>query len=164
VTFSVGDALFATYFFIAEMLAKGDDNVLGGDGDDLVLGGTGDDRLLGGAVIDIFALESGDEGSIGTPAVDTIGDFAVGTNGDVLDLSNMLQGEDLGSLASYLDFSFDVVTGDTTISIDVDGNSGSFETSQQVVFTYVDLTANGTLSNQDILDSLLSSGNLIVDQ
>lgn len=82
----------------------------------------------------------------------------------MLDLSDMLQGEDLASLADYFSFSFNSGTGDTTISIDVDGNSGVFETSQQIVLTDVDLTANGTLSNQDILNNLLSSGNLIVDQ
>ncbi|MCP4768146.1 MAG: tandem-95 repeat protein, partial [Gammaproteobacteria bacterium] len=142
----------------------GNDVLLGDDGDDRLIGGSGDDSLIGGAGIDIFALESGDEGTLGTPAVDTIADFAVGTNGDVLDLSDMLQGEDLGSLADYFEFSFDSGTGDTTISIDVDGNSGSFEASQKVVLTDVDLTSNGTLSNQDILDNLLSSGNLIVDQ
>jgi Ca2+-binding RTX toxin-like protein len=142
----------------------GNDSLFGDAGDDILIGGSGDDNLLGGAGIDIFALESGDEGSVGTPAVDTIGDFAVGTNGDVLDLSDMLQGENLGSLADYFSFSFDSGTGATTISIDVDGNSGVFETSQQVVLADVDLTANGTLSNQEILDNLLSAGNLIVDQ
>jgi Ca2+-binding RTX toxin-like protein len=142
----------------------GDDELFGDAGDDILIGGSGDDSLLGGAGIDIFALESGDEGGVGTPAIDTIGDFAVGTNGDVLDLSDMLQGEDLGSLSDYFSFNFNSGTGATTISIDVDGNSGVFETSQQIVLTDVDLTAGGTLTNQDILDNLLNSGNLIVDQ
>ena len=35
------------------------------------------------------------EGTVGTPAVDTIADFTVGIGGDVLDLSDMLQSEDL---------------------------------------------------------------------
>ena len=142
----------------------GNDDLFGDAGDDILIGGSGDDNLLGGAGIDIFALESGDEGSVVTPAIDTIGDFAVGVNGDVLDLSDMLQGEDLGSLADFLEFSYDGGTGATTISVDVDGNSGVFETSQQIVLSDVDLTANGTLSNQAILDNLLSTGNLIVDQ
>ena len=55
----------------------------------------------GGNGIDIFALESGDEGTVGSAAVDTISDFAVDVDGVVLDLSDMLQGEDLGSLASF---------------------------------------------------------------
>ena len=142
----------------------GNDTLLGGEGDDILIGGAGNDSLLGGAGIDIFALESGDEGTVGSPAVDTIEDFVTGANGDVLDLSDMLQGEDLGSLADYFEFSYDAVSGDTTISIDVDGNSGTFDTSQQIVLNDVDLTAGGTLSNQDILDNLLNNGNLIVDQ
>jgi Ca2+-binding RTX toxin-like protein len=145
----------------------GNDDLFGDDGDDILIGGSGDDNLLGGAGIDIFALESGDEGSVVTPAVDTIGDFAFGVNGDVLDLSDMLQGEDLGSLADFLEFSYDGVTGATTINVDVAGNSDmldTFETSQKIVLNDVDLTAGGTLTNQDILDNLLSNGNLIVDQ
>jgi Ca2+-binding RTX toxin-like protein len=141
----------------------GADRINGGDGDDRIIGGSGDDSLVGGGGIDIFALESGDEGSVGTPAVDTIDDFAIGGSGDVLDLSDMLQGEDLGSLDSYLNFSFDAGTGDTTISIDTDGG-GTFETSQQIVLTGVDLTMGGTLTDQQILDNLLADGNLIVDQ
>ncbi len=82
----------------------------------------------------------------------------------MLDLSDMLQGEDLGSLASFLEFSYNSGTGATTINVDVDGNSGSFETSQQIVLSDVDLTANGTLSTQDILNNLLNDGNLIIDQ
>ena len=151
----------------------GDDLLVGGTGDDVLFGDTGEDRLIGGAGndsliggdgIDIFALESGDEGSVGTPAVDTISDFTVGVGGDVLDLSDMLQNEDLATLDGFLNFTYDGVSGDTTISVDVDGDSGTFETSQQIVLSGVDLTANGALNDQQILDNLLSNGNLIVDQ
>ena len=96
--------------------------------------------------------------------MDTIADFTIGVGGDVLDLSDMLQNEDLASLDSFLNFSYDGVSGNTTISIDTDGESGTFETQQQIVLTGVDLTANGTLSDQQILDNLLNNGNLIVDQ
>ncbi|MCP4488717.1 MAG: type I secretion C-terminal target domain-containing protein, partial [Gammaproteobacteria bacterium] len=142
----------------------GDDTLQGGGGNDLLIGGSGDDSLIGGAGIDIFALEAGDEGGTSTPATDTIADFTAGAGGDVLDLSDMLQNEDLASLDDYLNFSYDSGTGDTTISIDTDGSSGSFENVQEIVLTGVDLTVGGTLSDQDILDSLLNNGNLIVDQ
>ncbi len=145
-------------------MGEGADDLQGGAGNDLLIGGSGDDSLVGGAGIDIFALEAGDEGSFGTPAVDTISDFTVGAGGDVLDLSDMLQNEDLSSLDGYLNFSFDGGTGDTTISIDTDGSSGSFETSQEIVLSGVDLTAGGTLTDQQILDSLINNGNLIIDQ
>ena len=141
----------------------GNDILQGGSGDDLLIGGAGDDSLLGGAGIDIFALEAGDEGTSLTPAVDTIADFTVGTGGDVLDLSDMLVGEDLSSLDNYLNFSYDSNTGNTTINIDPAGIDASLEATQQIVLTGVDLTANGSLSDQQILDNLLSHGNLIID-
>lgn len=142
----------------------GSDILFGDAGEDRLIGGSGNDSLIGGDGIDIFALESGDEGTIGNPAVDTIADFTLGVGGDVLDLSDMLQGEDLASLDGFLNFSYDGASGDTTISIDVDGSSGSFESAQEIVLSGVDLTANGTLSDQQILDTLLNNGNLIVDQ
>ena len=129
-----------------------------------MIGGAGNDTLLGGDGIDIFALEAGDEGSVFSPAVDTIADFTVGAGGDVLDLSDLLQGENLASLDGYLNFSYDSVTGDTTINIDTNGSTGSFESAQQIVLSGVDLTVNGSLSDQQILDNLLSNGNLIIDQ
>ena len=143
---------------------SGNDVIFGDAGDDRINGGSGNDSLVGGDGIDIFALESGDEGTVGVPAVDTIADFTLGVGGDVLDLSDMLQGEDLASLDGYMNFNYDGVSGDTTISIDVDGSSGTFESAQQIVLSGVDLTANGTLTDSQILDNLLNNGNLIVDQ
>ncbi|MBL4762416.1 MAG: calcium-binding protein [Gammaproteobacteria bacterium] len=140
----------------------GNDILQGGDGNDRLIGGAGDDSLIGGLGIDIFALEAGDQGTSTTPAVDTIVDFTVGTNGDVLDLSDMLQSEELGSLDDYLSFSYDSGTGDTTINVDPSGVSAGV--TQQVVLTGVDLTAGSTLSDVDILNNLLNNGNLIVDQ
>ena len=138
----------------------GDDVLKGGDGEDVLIGGSGDDSLIGGAGIDIFALEAGNEGTLISPAVDTIADFSVGAGGDVLDLSDMLQGEDIGSLDNYLHFSYD--GNDTTISIEHNGSGG---VTQQVVLTGVDLTEGGTfITDQQILDNLLGSGNLIIDQ
>jgi Ca2+-binding RTX toxin-like protein len=140
---------------------SGNDVIFGDAGDDRINGGSGNDSLVGGDGIDIFALNSGDEGTVGTPAVDTIADFTLGVGGDVLDLSDMLQGEEAAPLDGFLNFSYNGVSGDTTISIDADGSSG---TAQQIVLSGVDLTANGTLTDSQILDNLLNNGNLIVDQ
>jgi Ca2+-binding RTX toxin-like protein len=142
---------------------NGADRLEGGAGDDRLIGGRGDDILFGDDGIDTFALESGDQGSIVSPAVDTIADFTVGVGGDVLDLSDMLQNENVNPLDGYLNFTYDPGSGDTTISIDVDG-VGTFDPVQEVVLSGVDLTANGTLSDAQILDNLLNNGNLIVDQ
>jgi len=75
----------------------------------------------------------------------------------------MLQGEESESLDSFLNFSYDVGTGDTTISVDASGGDGDGVT-QQIVLTGVDLTNGNTLTDIDILNDLLSNGNLIVDQ
>jgi hypothetical protein len=138
---------------------EGDDTLQGGEGADLLIGGTGSDSLIGGAGIDIFALEAGDEGVTGL-TIDTIEGFTVGTGGDVLDLSDMLSGENLGNLDNYFEFSYDAVTNSTTIAIDTTGSGGL---GQQIVLGNVDLTLNGNLSDQQILDNLLSTNNLIVD-
>jgi Ca2+-binding RTX toxin-like protein len=144
---------------------SGNDVIFGDAGDDRINGGSGNDSLVGGDGIDIFALESGDEGTVGVPAVDTIADFTLGVGGDVLDLSDMLVDEELGSLDDYMSFNYNPGTGDTTISIDVDGLSGGSGTAQQIVLSGVDLTAGGAFSSdQDILNNLLTNGNLIVDQ
>ena len=142
----------------------GDDSLLGGEGIDIIIGGQGDDVLTGGKEGDTFVWNSSDNGSVGAPASDIITDFQTGSGGDVLNLSDLLQNEDLSSLDSYLNFSYDSGSGDTTISIDTDGSSGSFESSQEIILSGVDLTAGGTLTDQQILDSLISNGNLIVDQ
>jgi Ca2+-binding RTX toxin-like protein len=157
---STDDTLVANAGNDVLMGNQGNDSLNGGAGDDLLIGGSGNDSLIGGAGIDIFALEAGDEGTVASPAVDTIADFTVGSGGDVLDLSDMLQNESANTLDSYLSFSYDNATGDTTIKIDVDGTSG---VSQQVVLTGVDLTDHGTLSDQDILNNLLNDGNLVID-
>jgi len=144
---------------------SGNDVIFGDAGDDRLIGGSGDDSLIGGDGIDIFALESGDEGTDLNPAVDTIADFTLGMGGDVLDLSDMLVDEEIGPLVDYMSFNYNGGTGDTTISIDIDGSSGGSGTVQEIVLSGVDLTAGGTFSSdQQILDNLLSNGNLIVDQ
>lgn len=145
-------------------------DTLGSDaGNDLVDNGSSDEAEDcvtddSGGGIDIFAFETRDEGDIGTPAIDTIADFTPGIGGDVLDLSDMLRSEDLTSLDRLLNFNYDAVSGDTTISIVPGGSSGAFEASRQVVLTGVDLTANGRLSDRRILDNLLANGNLIVNR
>ena len=140
---------------------SGDDSLMGGDGIDFLYGGSGNDLLEGGAGRDTFVWQSGDEGSVLAPTLDTISDFSAVAGGDKLDLSNLLQGEENGSLTEYLHFDSDG-NGGTTVSVDVDGG-GSFETSQQINLVNVDLTAGGTLSDQDIINNLLANENINFD-
>ena len=140
---------------------SGDDSLFGGSGVDILNGGVGNDQLTGGADIDTFVWSRGDEGSEMAPANDVIHDFTVGEGGDVLNLADMLQGENAGNLTDYLHFESDG-NGGTIVQVDTDGG-GSFDATQQITLTGVDLTAGGTFTDQTILDNLLANGNLIVE-
>ncbi|WP_460997383.1 Ig-like domain-containing protein [Simiduia litorea] len=129
------------------------DTLIGGEGDDILFGGRGDDTLTGGNGSDRFMWVAGNAGT------DTVTDFNVG-EGDVLDLSDLLIGEESGDLLDYLQFS--VVDGNTYISVDANAGA-SFETGQVIILQGLDLTAAGTLTNQQIIDDLLTGGNLYVD-
>ena len=79
----------------------------------------------------------------------------------MLNLGDMLQGENTGNLTDYLHFESDG-NGGTVIKVDTDGG-GTFAETQQITLTGVDLTVGGTFTDQNILDNLLADGNLIVD-
>ena len=134
----------------------GDDILLGGAGDDLLVGGLGDDILTGGSGQDTFYWQQGDAGG-----TDTITDFIAGQNGDVLDLKDLLVGENASNLDQYLSISSDGT--DTTIVIDTDG-SGNAGSQATIVLEGVDLTQGGMLNEQQIIQQLLADGNLEVDQ
>jgi hypothetical protein len=139
----------------------GDDSLFGGSGVDILFGGAGNDELTGGGDVDTFVWSNGDEGTEAVPAMDVIHDFTVGVGGDVLNLADMLQGENTGNLTEYLHFESDG-NGGTVVKVDSDGG-GTFAETQQINLTGVDLTAGGAFTDQNILDNLLADGNLIVD-
>jgi len=109
----------------------------------------------------------GDAGSVAAPAYDVVRDFGMGgadPNGaDVLDLSDLLQGEQYGSLSHYLNLSFDGA--DTIIKVSsnghLSGNGNGFD--QQITLENVDLTGGMTDQNA-IINSLIAQGKLVVDQ
>jgi len=138
----------------------GDDSLMGGAGIDFIYGGQGDDTLTGGSEDDTFVWRSGDQGTADTPANDTITDFTVGPGGDSLNLADLLQGEESGDLTNYLHFQQD--GNDTLIMVDVDG-TGAGGVTQTITLGGIDLTAGGSMNDQQIIDSLLAQGNLIVD-
>nr|MBL8410284.1 type I secretion C-terminal target domain-containing protein [Dechloromonas sp.] len=144
----------------------GNDIVQAGGGSDTLMGGAGSDVLTGGLGSDTFAWTLADQGTASTPARDTITDFSVASKaagGDVLDLRDLLQGENhttgTGNLADFLHFSKS--GSDTVIDIKPDGASGSI--TQQIVMSGIDLTANNTLNDQTIIQDLLTKGKLITD-
>lgn len=101
----------------------GNDSLLGGDGDDLLIGGPGADRLTGGSGRDTFAFRHIDESG------DTIADFRKGPGGDVLDISDLLDGLDTDQdpfAGGFL--SFQQAGQGTVVGIDVNGGGDSFQT------------------------------------
>jgi Ca2+-binding RTX toxin-like protein len=102
----------------------GDDTIFGQEGDDRITGGEGDDTLYGGSGADAFIYENIGDG------VDTIKDFDL-NEGDVLDVSALLQGYD--ALQDNInDFVFASESGgNTTISVDASG-SGNIANATQI--------------------------------
>ena len=163
----------------------GADTVRGGDGNDRVSGGAGGDTLSGDAGSDVFAWSLGDaQTGTGRP-IDTITDFdvaAAGSNGDVLDLRDLLTGElkgaagsdapngTVGNLQNFLDFN--VTTGGTEIRISSNGGftGGAFAPAAEdarIVLQGVDIrTALGlgaAAGDAQIIQELLNRGKLVTD-
>ena len=152
----------------------GSDSLSGGDGADNLSGGAGNDTLTGGLLSDTFEWTLADAGAKGTPAVDTITDFntaAAPSGGDVLDLRDLLSGENhaigTGNLANFLHF--EKVGGDTKVHVSSSGGfGGGFNAGaedQTVILQGVDLYASVGVNatDQQIIQDLLNKGKLITD-
>jgi hypothetical protein len=146
---------------------SGNDVLIGGAGNDILIGGSGNDTLIGGEGDDIFVWKQGDQGGKGMnlAAKDVVTDF--GNGHDVLDLADLLQGENAENLGKYLSFSKE--GNDTVLRISSSGgfnheDSGSFtsQVDQQITLQGVDLL-NGS-SSEDLVKQMLSDGRLKVDQ
>ncbi|RQW22184.1 retention module-containing protein [Rhodobacteraceae bacterium CH30] len=141
----------------------GNDTLSGGEGHDTLIGGAGNDTLTGGLGVDTFKWMLGDQGAANAPARDVVTDFGKNGEKDVLDLRDLLQGENhttgIGNLTDYLDFT--KVGSDTVIDVKHLGAGG--EVTQQIVLQDTDLTAGSTLSDAQILQNLLNDGKLQVD-
>ncbi|MBM5574497.1 type I secretion C-terminal target domain-containing protein [Deefgea sp. CFH1-16] len=147
----------------------GIDALRGGAGNDLLAGGSGNDILRGDAGSDTFKWTLGDQGTAGAPARDVVMDFNNAKSGnaagdvDKLDLRDLLQGENTGSLTQYLHF--EKSGSDTIIHVSSKGefSNGNWTAKEDQVITLqgVDLTTSG--SDQAIINDLLSKGRLITD-
>jgi VCBS repeat-containing protein len=169
---------------------SGNDNINSGTGADRIIGGAGNDTLQGGPAgenfVDVFVWSLGDQGTAGTPAIDTINNFATQAarsdtlGGDVLDLRDLLQVESVGplnsagNLADYLHF--EVSGGNTIIHIShtggftadshsVGGSYTSGAETQQIVLNGVNLQTlySGATTDQQIITQLLNNNKLITD-
>jgi len=126
----------------------GDDVITGGAGADTIFGGTGDDVLTGGAGADIFDYGHIDAGN------DTITDFVTGAGGDMLDLSDLLIGYEVGDDISNWVSAMDDGSGGTLLTIDHDGTGAAAAS--------VTIRLQGVAHTANIEDTLLSDGNLVV--
>jgi VCBS repeat-containing protein len=178
-TFNAYTALTGTTSEDALAGGSGNDTVNGGTGNDIVLGGAGNDSLTGGSGADVFVWHLADKGSTGTPAVDTITDFNVAapaSGGDLLEIRDLLQGENTGNLERFLDFDTTSAPGSTIIHV---STSGAFPTGsawtagqaasedQRIVLQGVDLRSAFGLgvgaSDNQIIQELLTRGKLVTD-
>ncbi|WP_027311414.1 Ig-like domain-containing protein, partial [Balneatrix alpica] len=144
---------------------EGDDIIFGQGGNDILIGGKGNDILHGGKGIDTFRWLDGDQGSAGAPAHDQVLDFKSTTaEKDVLDLRDLLQGENSGNLTQYLHF--EQSGSDTLVHVSskgqINGAASNVAAVEDQVITLKGVSLSG--SDQDIINDLLSKGQLIVDQ
>ncbi|GDY28208.1 hypothetical protein AHAT_40980 [Agarivorans sp. Toyoura001] len=144
---------------------EGADLLMGGIGADTLIGGQGNDVLIGGDDSDMFAwLDGDDQGTTN----DTINDFTLKDDSDpnnapdVLNLSDLLQGETEASLESYL--SFETISNggavETIISIDKDGGANGESVHQTITLKDVDFSG---MSDNDILTQLIEDQQLNID-
>ncbi|HEY4665339.1 MAG TPA: type I secretion C-terminal target domain-containing protein, partial [Comamonas sp.] len=149
---------------------EGADILYGGTGNDTLIGGKGFDTLVGGAGDDIFLWKAGDAGTVAAPAKDVVKDFGMATgsaNGkDVLDLSDLLQGEAGADLTKFLHFSTETSGSQThtVIKVSTTGvlGAGGSNFDQQITLENVNLVT-GNDQNQ-LINDLIQQGKLRVDQ
>ncbi len=146
----------------------GNDILYGQEGDDELYGGAGDDLLNGGSGSDTFVWQNGDQGEGGAVAQDVIQGFDRQGEGDSIDLSDLLQGEDGNDITALLNFvSVTEVGGDTVISVSHDGGAAA-GVDQTITLQGVSLAdlgvADSNAGQAQILDTLVDNGTLTVDQ
>jgi Ca2+-binding RTX toxin-like protein len=154
---------------------SGADTLNGGIGADILEGGAGNDNLTGGTGADVFVWKLADRGTTVAPAVDTVTDFdplSRAAGGDSLNLRDLLVGETTGTalgqdnLGKYLHFE-KTGASETTLHVSTSGGfTSGYATGvedQKIILQGADLTANGTLSDQAIIQDLLTKGKLITD-
>ncbi|MGE8537890.1 MAG: type I secretion C-terminal target domain-containing protein [Acinetobacter sp.] len=157
----------------------GNDTLVGNAGNDILVGGQGNDTLIGGTGADIFRWEKDNYVTNANEiARDSIKDFDMrpqAFGGDVLDLSDLLQGEGrqgigAGNLTNYLHFEYDAVADKTVLYINTKGEFiGGFNAAvhtakvQQIIdLLGVNLT-EGFASDYQLISSLIGQGKLLAD-
>ncbi|MCB1532293.1 MAG: type I secretion C-terminal target domain-containing protein [Alphaproteobacteria bacterium] len=160
---NLGDADYEDVLFDINVLEltvdnseQGNDILVGGAGadliyaeagDDIIVGGADDDVLFGGAGSDTFLFQSFDG------SVDTIKDFESGIGGDVINITDLLEGFDPMSdaLSDFVQLSNS--GGNTQVLVNADGMGTDF-----VAIAMIEGGAGASLAN------LINNGNIVGDQ
>lgn len=164
-TYSLMEGVIGTSFNDVITGSQADNVLMGGAGDDKLSPNGGADILSGGTGKDTFIFGLVDKG-VSQHTV-TITDFHTGnvnsdSNADTLDLSAMLSGEHMDSpnnLDNFLDFSFDSTSGNTTIDVKPTGGA----VAMSIQLNAIDLTNHGGNTDAQIINTLLTNGNLKAD-
>ena len=113
------------------------------------------DTLIGGGGADTFVFNSGDAGTANEPALDVIRFNTA--EGDVLDIADVLIGEENGDLTDYLSFDH---SGDDSI-LEIRETAGG-DVTQKIKLRNADLSIFGN-SDAEILNGLINGGHLDID-
>jgi Ca2+-binding RTX toxin-like protein len=134
----------------------GDDIVYGQEGDDTILGGSGNDILSGGSGADTFVWLANESGT------DAVTDFNV-AEGDVLNIADLLVGENNPTAIELDNTYMSIAPGqdadglqNTVITLFGDGGNAD------QVIELIGFDSTG-LSSVQIIENLLTAGNLITD-
>ncbi|MBN2978731.1 type I secretion C-terminal target domain-containing protein, partial [Pseudomonas lactucae] len=133
----------------------GNDTLNGGAGNDILVGGRGNDVLTGGAGADTFVWLKGDTNTSG--GFDRITDFKHG-EGDKLDLSDLLQGNNDTNLSSYLKLTTDA-SGNSTLSV---SSTGSFTAQGGTADVTIKIDGANWGSGSTAINNLIAGGDLTV--
>ncbi|QYX51689.1 retention module-containing protein [Pseudomonas sp. S07E 245] len=128
----------------------GNDNIFGGAGNDTLIGGKGNDILTGGSGADLFVWKAGHTGN------DVITDFKA-SEGDRIDLSELLQGEKGSTIDNYLKMT--TVQGDTVLQISSDGKLNVQDGTNHVDTT---ITVQGVNWSNSSINSLISGADPLI--
>ncbi|WMC11528.1 retention module-containing protein [Oceanimonas pelagia] len=133
--------------------SNGNDILIGGEGDDILIGGLGNNTLTGGAGMDTFRFTQADAGS-----VNIITDYEKGV--DVVDLRELLTGEEGGNLSAYLEFTQS--GSDTLLNVTPAGDGGD---SQQIRFEDTNLMdLYGAASSEALIQAMVDDQTLQIDK
>lgn len=160
--YNTGDADYEDVVFDLNFNAKtvdnsdqGNDVLIGGLGNDILYGEGGDDLLVVGSGLDQVYGGTGRDTivfDVLDSMIDIIHDFTKGAGGDVVNLTDLLQGFDAGDAVSSF-VKLVSAAGDTQLQVNADGMGNDF-----VAIAVFEGGLTGTAQD------LVNSGNLVLNQ